>query len=196
MVADLRGNPNVEVISAELAAPATPADLEVARDLAGGELPAGTADFFGELNGFRLEWRHTVAAISKGDLSDRGLVNILPVTEIFGDWRGVTWFGPDDDEFRAVKPLDMFVPEACAAFVQPEGQPPAASIAYHYFGEECRDTGYTFDEYLERLLASRGFWYWIQALCPGLESSAEVTAFRQAMPQIFTDYDDELFHPQ
>ena len=196
MVGDLRQNPNIEVLTVEMAEPPSLDDIELARRLAGGELPPGVGDFFGEIGGFRLEWQHTVAVISHGDLSDHGLVNILPITEIFGDWRGVTWFGEDTAEFRAVKPFDMFVPEACAAFVKPEGEPPASSVAYHYFGEELHDTGYTFDEYLERLLASRGFWYWIQTLCPGLESSPEVTAFRQAMPQIFTDYDDRLFHPR
>ncbi len=195
MVDELRSNPSIEVISVTVAAPATSADLDAARALAGGTLPAGTEDFFSELNGFQLEWRHTVAAISHGDLSDHGMVNILPIGEIYGDWRGVTWFD-DDDELRAVKPFDMFVPEACAAFLQPDGEPPSDSVAYHYFGDEPRATGYTFDEYLERLLASRGFWYWIQTLCPGLESSTEVTAFRHVMPQIFPDYDDRLFHPR
>jgi hypothetical protein len=196
MVEELRGNPNIEVLTAEMAEPTSRDDIESARHLAGGELPPGVGDFFAEIGSFHLEWRHTLAAISHGDLSDHGVVNILPITEIFGDWRGVTWFGEDEDEFRAVKPFDMFVPEACTAFVQPEGEPPTPSVAYHYFGEELHDTGYTFDDYLERLLASRGFWYWIQTLCPGLESSAEVTAFRRAMPQIFTDYDDRLFQPR
>lgn len=195
MIDDLRTNPQVEMISVTLSPPATRADLDAAAELAGGMLPTGTEDFYSELDGVQLEWRHTVPAISKGDLSDHGLVNILPIREVFGDWRGVTWFGADNDEFRPVKPFDMFVPEACAAFIQPAGEPPAASVSYHYFGEELHVTGYTFDEYLVRLLASRGFWYWIQTLCPGLESSTEVTAFRQAMPQIFDDYDDRLFRP-
>jgi hypothetical protein len=87
----------------------------------------------------------------------------------------------------------MFVPEARAALIQRDGRPPADSVAYYYIGEELRDTGYTFEEYLERLLASRGFWYWIQTLGPGLEASAEVTGFRQAMPLILPDYDDSHF---
>jgi hypothetical protein len=196
MVGDLQRNPNVEVLVAEMTEPAAGEDILAARRLADGELPPGVEDFFSEIGGFRLEWRHTVADISHRDLSDHGVVNILPITEIFGDWRGVTWFGEDTDEFRAVKPFDMFVPEACAAFVQPEGEQPKSTVAYHYFGEELHDTRRTFDEYLVRLLASRGFWYWIQTLCPGLENSAEVTAFRQAMPRIFADYDDSLFQPR
>ncbi len=196
MVEDLERNPNVEVLSADVAAPAAADDVETARHLAGGALPTGVEDFFGEIGGFRLEWRHTIAGIRQGDLSDHGFVNLLPIREVFGDWRGVTWFGEQDSEFRAVKPFDMFVPEACAAFVQPEGGQPAGTVAYHYFGEELYDTGYAFDEYLVRLLASRGFWYWIQTLCAGLEASTEAEAFRRAMPLIFPDYDDSLFRPR
>lgn len=196
MVDDLRGNANIEVVSVEIAEPALTADIEAATELAGGALPGGVEDFYAELNGFRLDWRHTVAEVAHGDLSDHGLINILPIGEVFGEWRGVTWFGDDSDEFRPVKPFDMFVPEACAAFIQPAGQPPTGTVAYHYFGEELIDTGYSFEEYLERLIASRGFWYWIQALCADLQGSAEVTAFLRAMPLIFDDYDDQLFQPR
>lgn len=195
MVADLRLNPNVEITEVRVAQPAARAEVEEARTLAGGMLPAGVEEFYAQMNGFRLDWRHTVAEVSRGDLADHGLVNILPIGEVFGDWRGVTWFS-DDEEFRPVKPFDMFVPEACAAFIKPEGRPPASTVAYHYLGEELRDTGYSFDEYLDRLLASRGFWYWIQALCPDLQASAEVAAFRRVMPLIFDDYDDQLFQPR
>ena len=193
MTEDLDRNPNIEVLAVEIKPAASREDIETARRLAIGALPAGMEDFFAEMDGFRLDWRHTLADIAHGDLSDHGFVNILPIREVFGDWRGVTWSGEDDERFRAVKPVDMFVPEACAALIQRDGQPPADSIVYQYFGDEPRDTGYTFEEYLERLLASRGFWYWIQTLCPGLEASAEVTGFRRAMPLIFADYDDSLF---
>lgn len=195
MADDLRRNPRVELISAELSDPATESEIETARALAGGALPAGVEEFYRQLNGFRLEWRHVVAEISHGDLSDYGFVNILPITEVFSDWRGVTWFGDDSDEYRAVKPFDMFVPEACAAMIQPEGESPRGTVAYHYFGEELDDTGYSFDEYLERLLAARGFWYWIQALCADRQKSTAVTDFRRIMPLIFDDYDDRLFQP-
>jgi len=196
MVDDLRGNPNIEVISVEIGEPAPTAGLEAARALAHGALPAGVEDFYTELNGFTLEWRHSVDEVSHGDLSDHGLINILPIDEVFGDWHGVTWFSEDnDEEFRPVKPFDLFVPEACAAFIQPPGQPPAGTVAYHYFGEELIDTGYSFEEYLARLLAARGFWYWIQTLCADLHSEA-VISFRRAMPLIFDDYDDQLFQPR
>jgi hypothetical protein len=196
MIDDLRRNPNVRVATADMADPASSAEIEAATELAGGYLPAGVAEFYSQLNGIQLEWRHTVAKVRHGDESDKGLIDILPITEVFGDWEGVTWFGDDDDEYRSVKPFDMFVPEACTAFIQPPGKRPADTVAYHYFGEELHVTGYKFDEYLERLLASRGFWYWIQALCPDLQDSSEVADFRRAMPLIFDDYDDSLFQPR
>ncbi|MFC0597406.1 hypothetical protein [Streptomyces palmae] len=117
--------------------------------------------------------------------------------EVFGDWGGVTWFSSQGDQrFRGVKPFDMFVPESCAALLQPPGETPGDTVAYHSFGQEVHDTGYTFDEYLERLLAARGHWYWIQTLCPGKQHSIEVEAFRWNMPYIFPDYDDRLFRPR
>lgn len=195
MVDGLRDNPKVDVASVNVPRPASQQDIAAAARLAGGALPDGVAEFYAEMNGFKLDWRHTVAEVSQGDQSDHGLVNILPIGEVFGDWRGVTWFS-DDDEFRPVKPFDMFTPEACAAFIKPDGRPPAGTVAYHYFGEELHDTGYSFDEYLDRLLASRGFWYWVQALCRDLQASAEVTAFRRVMPLIFDDYDNQLFQPR
>ncbi|HET7018062.1 MAG TPA: hypothetical protein VFI65_29360 [Streptosporangiaceae bacterium] len=199
MVDDLEQNDNVTVLEVEMASPASREDIEAATGLAGGALPAGVADFYAELNGFNLEWRHTVAEVSQGNLADHGFVNILPIDEVFGDWEGVTWFGDSDDadnEYRPVKPFDMFVPEACAAFWQPPGKRPRRTVAYHYFGDELYDTGYAFDEYLERLLAARGFWYWIHTLCPDLQDSTEATGFRRAMPLIFDDYDDRLFQPK
>lgn len=196
MVAALRANPHVELLDATVGEPASDSDLDEALRLAGGVLPPGVEDFYREVGSFRLEWRHTVEAIRQGDLSDHGRVNILPVRKVFGDWEGVTWFAGGDQEFRDVRPFDMFVPEACAALLQPPGGRPGDTVAFHYFGEELHDTGCTFDAYLQRLLASRGYWYWIQTLCPGQEDSTEVVAFRRNMPQIFPDHDDSLFHPR
>lgn len=190
MIADLERNPRVQLVEADVAPPAPSSDIDSARGLAGGRLPDGVEDFYREVGAVRLTWRHTVPELLHGDLSDQGLVRILPLPEVFGDWQGVTWHSADDREYRDVKPFDMFVPEACAAFVPPRG-----TVHYHYFGEELYDTGYAFGAYLERLLASRGFWYWPQTLCRELQDSAEVAAFRRAMPVLFPGHDDALFRP-
>ncbi|MFJ8313245.1 MULTISPECIES: hypothetical protein [unclassified Streptomyces] len=196
MIEEIDQNPDLELIDSEVAAPASEADLAQARRLAHGELPAGLADFYQEVGSLRLEWRHTVADLRKGDLSDQGFINILPVTKVFGDWEGITYFPGQNEDFRAVKPFDMFVPEACAAFLQKPGGEPGDTVSYHYFGEELCDTRFTFAEYVERLLAARGYWYWLQTLCPGAEETSEVVAFRAKMPRLFRDYDDSLFHPR
>ncbi|MFD8787382.1 hypothetical protein [Kitasatospora sp. NPDC059599] len=190
MIADLERNPRVELLEATVAPPTPPSEIEHAVRLADGRLPAGVEAFYREVGAVRLRWRHTVPELRHGDLSDQGLVHLLPLGEVFGDWRGVTWHSPEDQEYRRVRPFDMFVPEACAALL-----PPLDSVHYHYFGEELYDTGYSFDAYLDRLLASRGYWYWPQTLCRELQDSTEVTAFRRAMPVLFADYDDALFQP-
>ncbi|MFJ4189309.1 hypothetical protein [Kitasatospora sp. NPDC089509] len=190
MIADLERNPRVELLEATLAPPTPPADLESAVRQADGRLPAGVEAFYREVGAVRVTWRHTVPELLNDDLSDQGLINLLPLHQVLGDWQGITWHSEEDQEFRAVRPFDRFTSEACAAFV-----PPRDSVHYHYLGEELHDTGYSFDAYLERLIASRGFWYWPQTLCPGLEKTEEVTAFRHVMPAVFPDYDDSLFHP-
>ncbi|MEV5281545.1 hypothetical protein [Streptomyces sp. NPDC051994] len=196
MIEEIDQSPHLDLIDSVVGDPASEADLTEASRLAQGHLPAGLADFYQEVGSLRLEWRHTVADIRKGNLSDQGFINILPVTQVFGDWEGITYFPGQNEDFRAVKPFDMFVPEACAAFIQKPGGEPGDTVSYHYFGEELCDTRFSFAEYLERLLASRGYWYWLQTLCPGAEESAEVSAFRQNMPRMFPDYDDALFHPR
>jgi hypothetical protein len=202
MVEDLERNPNVEVLDVVLHGPTAKEDIATATRLANGRLPAGVEEFYREVGSFRLEWRHAVAEIQAGDLSDEGMINILPVAEVFGDWVGATW-EPESEEFRPVKPFDMFVPEACAAFLLPEKteisdvfRRPGDSVAFHSFGAELCDTGYTFDEYLQRLLAARGYRYWLKTLCPGAQHSTETQDFRGRMPRIFPDHDDSLFHPK
>ena len=190
MISDLERNPRVELLEATVAPPTPPADLELALRLADGRFPAGVEAFYREVGAVRLTWRHTVPELLNHNLSDQGLINLLSLRQVLGDWEGIVWHSAQDQEFRAVRPLDRFVPEACAALV-----PPSDSVHYHYLGEELYDTGYSFDAYLERLIASRGFWYWPQTLCRGLEDSTEVTAFRRVMPTVFPDYDDTLFHP-
>ncbi|MEV0650810.1 hypothetical protein AB0I28_36710 [Phytomonospora sp. NPDC050363] len=185
MVAGLRDNPRVEVVSAAVGDPTSAADLASVERLA----PAGVLDFYRQVGSFSLEWRHTVAELSQGDLADQGFVNIIPITEVYGDWAGNVWFPGDDETFRDVKPFDAFVPEACAAFTDGD------TVVYHYYGEEVEDTGRTFAEWFELLLVSRGYWYWIQTLCAETAGSHEAEAFRRVMPQVFPGIDIAEFRP-
>ncbi|GIG68494.1 hypothetical protein [Phytomonospora endophytica] len=186
MVEGLRDNPRVEVVSARIGDPAGEADLSGVEKSA----PADVLDFYREVGSFSLEWRHTVAELAEGDLADQGYVNILPITEVYGDWAGNVWFPGEDETFREVKPFDAFVPEACAAFTD------GPHVAYHYYGEELEDTGRTFAEWFELLLVSRGYWYWIQTLCAETVDSHEAEAFRRVMPEVFPDVDLSAFRPR
>ena len=71
-----------------------------------------------------------------------------------------------------MRPFDIFTSEACGA-----------------------TTGHTAEAYPDRAIASRGLWMWLGALCPSLQDSREVADFRRVMPQLFDDYDDDLFRP-
>src|ERR1051326_2439329 len=124
MVEGLENNPNVRLIEVAFADPAADAEIEQARRLAGGSLPAGVEDFYREMNGFGLQWEHTVEPIKQRTDADRGFINLLPVARVFGDWEGSTWFEGFEggDKYKPVKPLDQFVPEACAAFFQESGR--------------------------------------------------------------------------
>lgn len=197
MITALERNERVAINSVAFKDPAHTDEIHSARQAAGGTLPAGVEGFFAEMNGFSLEWEHTIPSIKEHSDADKGLINILPIGEIFTDVPGRTWFdGSGGDIYRPIKPIDLFTSEACAAFYQPAGQSPEATICFHYFGEGTCKTGYTFVEYVERLLAARGFWYWIQTLCAETQDNPEVAAFRQKMPLIFDDYDDRLFQPR
>jgi hypothetical protein len=198
MVEGLRTNPRVRILEALLADPAAPAEIEQARDLAKGSLPAGVEELYRQMNGFRLRWEHCVERLRKHSDADRGFVNILPLLTVFGDWEGLTApaGSAGGDEHRPVKPVDDFIPEACAALYQEPGRAPRGTVYYHVYGKSLEDTAHTFPEYLERLLVSRGYFYWIQTLCPAHQASAAVKDFRHDMPLLFDDYDDALFHPK
>ena len=185
MVEGLRDNPRVEVVAAEIGDPATGAELSAAEKHA----PADVLDFYREVGTFSLEWRHTVAELAQGDLADQGLVNVIGVTEVYGDWSGNVWFPGEDETFREVNPFDAFVPEACAALTD------GPTVAYHYYGEELADTGRSFTEWFELLLEARGYWYWIQTLCAETADSHEAEAFRRVMPEVFPGIDLAGFRP-
>ncbi|KAJ5904647.1 uncharacterized protein N7473_001563 [Penicillium subrubescens] len=210
----LRQTPHIEVLEAEIGPPTNEEDIRFVLQRTKGQLPTGVENFYRALGWVRLEWRHTVKEIAARNMSDQGFVRILPLKEVFDEWEGIIWWGEsegesDDDvaerqEFRSVKPFDMFVPEACVAFLQPPprlgssskvwGQP-GEHVAFHYCGEELYKTRYSFDDYIDRLLASRGFWYWSMTLCTETQEAVETKDFRQKMPLLFEDYDDDLFQP-
>ncbi len=198
MIDDLQANPQVKILELTLNPPASSAEIETAIDRANGALPPGVAEFFGEMNGFHVLWEQQIESSQDESTAARGCINILPIGEVFRNWKGTTWFKGVEggDRFKGVKPLDLFAPEACAAFCQSSEDVPDGNIYFHYFGEELQNTYYSFLEYFDRVLAARGYWYWIASLCEECQENPEVIDFRTKMPLIFPDYQDELFYPK
>jgi hypothetical protein len=184
---ELRDDPRIDVLAVELPAPAGDAEIAAAASVLG-EASDALIRFYGELDGFSLRWQLR-------DAADRGTVELLPLAELVKDWRGVTWFG-DRDEYRGVRPWDFFAPEACAALVDAaDGGGLRGTVHYHYLGEVLCDTGHGIDAFLDRLIAARGYWYWVEALCPAMRSSPEAQRFLERMPELFDDFDARLFEP-
>jgi hypothetical protein len=207
MVESLRQHPNIRVTEAEIGPSAPQSEIDEARRYANGRLPSGVEEFYARVGSFRLEWELISPEMAINDIPVTGHIRILPILEIFGDnWRNITWFPlpdsvkhtPDDEwrlTFRNALPFDFFIPEACMCFIQEPAEMPEDYVAYHYFGEKLYKTCYTFGDYVERLLSSYGYWYWVETLCSESADSAQVDSFRANMPKIFAGYDDGLFQP-
>lgn len=163
----LRATPGFSISVYEIAPPVS--DEEISSVLAEvyGYLPAGTEEFYRELNGFDLEWEYASPG-SAGEPTDRGSIRFCTLAEVFAEGLGDTWFDDFEggDRFRNVKPFDLFVEEECAAFLQEPGEIPQDGVYFHYFGEETSPLNLTFSQYLEGTLASCGYLDWRMALTP------------------------------
>ncbi|MFC5449799.1 hypothetical protein [Paenibacillus aestuarii] len=195
MVDKLQADPRIRVTQAVFNPPAPLEDMEFAKEQCHGVLPEGCQSFYEAMNGLTIEWHmNEPNPIS----NDRGTIRILPIRQVFGSWQGATWFPEPrpDTKYQAVKPFDHFVTEACAAFKVRPQKPAESTVYFHYFGEASVNTRYSFTEYLERLLVSRGYWYWIQALSRETADNPEAKAFRQGASRLFDDYEDTWFVPK
>lgn len=190
MLSGLKRTPGIRMLRAEVAPPASTDALSTARNYAGYRVPPGVAEFYGELNGLSVEWESV-------DGQDRGVIALLPVERIFGNWKDAIWFDdfPGGDRFRNAKPFDFFQPEACAAFCQEPGDSAQEGVYFHVVGEELYATGYTFPQYIERMLVSRGYLYWQLTLCAETQTSPEVATFHTRMAHLFSDFSSDLFRP-
>lgn len=201
MMEALQQNPHIRIVQLTFQEPASSAQIEEARAFVCGTFPEGLEAFYREMNGFTLYWEPSSVEEAKSaaqpgcDYLAVGRINILPIQETFSNWEGNVWF--DDweggDLFKPVHPFDNFISEACTAFCLPESRPPENTVYYHYYGEELYNTAYTFVEYIERLLVSRGYRYWVMSLC---EDAHEADGFFTDMPRLFADFQPELFRPR
>lgn len=196
MVSRLKNVPQISVKHYYIGGPTCKSEIAQAKRFANGFLPAGVEEFYRQVDSFRLEWKYRLPP--DDDRVVMGGVNIRPITQVFGDnWRDITWHPLDDGveptaddewrfQFRKVLPFDVFEPEACGCFIQePDGRSvPEDCISYHYFGESLVRTRYTFSEYIERLLKSYGYWYWIRALFAGPERGGHLNDPRWFLEEI------------
>jgi hypothetical protein len=194
MVTELRAHPYIDVIDVNFGEPASVQELDEARRVAGGHLPAGVAEFYAEMNGFLLEWELTHEDLRRGDDSDRGAVDILTAAETWKDWDGLTW-KVDDYDGWGIRPLDFFAPEACAAFTQSTSGTVGLTVQYYTLGERLLDTGCGFKDFVDRLLVSRGAFYWIESLCLGADVSAAARDFHWRLSILFPDFPHSMFAP-
>jgi hypothetical protein len=190
----LKNNPAIDVIVCEFNSPATEEELDEARNHL--NLSPAFIDFYSQANGIQIQWeRRDQKEISNGGLA-AGYINLLPIQDIFGDWKDIIYFN-EDDIYKPLHPIDFFSDEACAALYLDGVDNPA--VYYHYLGEEMSPLGVDFAGYLELLLKSRGFWYWHKAIAqpeyfnPYAPISVEERNFREIMPQLFPDFDPSDF---
>lgn len=195
VVADLESRPDVfEVVAFEVRPPAPEEEIEAARSYGG--LTRDMEEFFRVANGFRLEWRHIGDDEGDDEEAARGCVDIRPLDEIFTDHEGSIYFA-DDDRFKPLHPLDLFTEEACCALYLDGAAEPR--VYYHYLGEEAATLELDFRGYLEKILRSRGFWYWPKSIAapeffnPYVPMSLEESRFRAVMPRLFADFSDREF---
>ncbi|MFE7584910.1 hypothetical protein ACFU5Y_25495 [Streptomyces gardneri] len=194
-IRELQTAPGISVRKYEVAAPAPRSIVDAVRTEAGGHLPAGVEDFYTQVNGLSLEWSY-LAPGSEGEPADQGSVNILPLENVFSDWKDAIWFDsfPGGDRFRAVKPFDLYIPEACAAFRQPLGEPAEDTLYFHYIGESLTELPLTFTQYVDQALNTCGYLGWHSLLSsntPG--SNLTLLRMRDIIPG-FTDHPFRRLH--
>jgi hypothetical protein len=206
VVLEVEAHPLLALERAAFGPPATPSALAEAAERAGGALPEGMEALYSLADGFSLAWQldaqaiyaagdpalvaafgEELEAVAAGRRDPFGLIELLPLSRVFGDWKDVVWFDFDgDDTYRRVKPFDFFVAEACAALYPVPGEAPGV----YFHSRAATPTGYSFAEYIELLSMSRGFWYWQKSLLGWVHPEAP---FFRAMPRLFPGFEPERF---
>ncbi|MBE9257576.1 hypothetical protein [Dolichospermum sp. LEGE 00246] len=194
MLKMLEEHPDINVVVCNFNPPATIEELNAAKRYF--NLTPAMIDFYSQANGIQICWeRKSNKKPPRGGLA-AGYINLLPVEEVFNDWKDIIYFSEADPQ-KPLHPLDFFIEEACAAFYLDGSDNP--KVYYHYCGEEMSSLGVDFEGYLKLLLKSRGFWYWHTAIAqpqyvnPYVPISVEESNFREIMPQLFPDFDASDF---
>ncbi len=140
---------------------------------------------------YLLKW--SAASVTDPDI--RGMVKILPLSQIIQDWEGIVYFSDTDkdDPIRNFYPVDFFVDEACVGIYA--GSDQTTSLYLYDFQEAPYRLDLDMEGYLKMILLSRGFFYWqdaIRAIRSGADNP-QSERFKKYMPELFPDFKFEDF---
>eukprot|EP00995_Heteronema_vittatum_P013241 NODE_932_length_1133_cov_212.978782_g645_i0.p1 GENE.NODE_932_length_1133_cov_212.978782_g645_i0~~NODE_932_length_1133_cov_212.978782_g645_i0.p1 ORF type:complete len:281 (+),score=48.44 NODE_932_length_1133_cov_212.978782_g645_i0:227-1069(+) len=181
MLDKLAARKDIEILRVGFGCPALPQEIAAASQAReDGRLPKGVGHFYDQLGKFELEWM----ASSVPGLGDvRGAVRIHSITEVFSDWKGVTWFEFDGgDTYAGVQPVDFFAAEQCVAF---RGD----KLYLHCIGESLWPLPLDFEQYVEIVLKTRGLPCWA-LLCDETRDTSEARECAAALAHLFPDVTD------
>lgn len=150
-------------------------------------------DFYNQMDGFRFAWN-----VTNDNPDDGGSIKILPAADSFIDGKDLVYFDhtPADSPLRDFYIVDFFVDEACVGVYR--GRPELPGMHYFEFENASYPLHVDFAGYLRLAGAAKGFRYWQKAILDHLNpsrtvESAETTAFKTMMPQLFADFDYDAF---
>lgn len=194
MTTALKAHPDIDVLSCRFNSPATEQEVNEARSKF--NLTPAMLDFYSEANGISIQWQRRWQKEPRGGGLVAGMIELLPIQDVFGDWKDNIYFG-EDDPCKLLHPLDYFMGNACAGLYLDGSDNP--EVYYYYRGEKMRPLNVDFEGYLQLLLKSRGFWYWPLAIAgpeevePSAPIPIEERNFREIMPQLFPDFNPSDF---
>lgn len=183
MFAELRATPGVTVEEAEIAPPDPEATAKW-KAVAGAEWPEGMSELYAEVGKVDLFWSL--------DGAEMGAIHIPAIGSVWDSegLEGDLWFGdqPENHPFRKMRPIDRFIPEACAVLYQ-------GKVAFHYCGEELTPLDLPFEDWLALLFRSRGVMYWLQELKGPRDGQTWVEDNIDKVAKLFPDYEPETMSP-
>lgn len=155
-----------------------------------------------ETNGYMTEWQSRPDG--SGRLMCRGRYELLPLEDIYGDWKDHVYFGFPEESPRLAnfKVIDLFTAEACVGLYHDAQQDPG--LYYHAVGEGTDPYPLHLDllGYLKLLRLSLGYRYWQLALLetlpndgrnPAYQLEAITPTFRRDMEAWVPEFDYAAF---
>jgi hypothetical protein len=142
---------------------------------------------------FKLSWK---LADDDSSIMFRGNIKILPIAEIFRDWKGILYFEdtPIDSDRRDFKIVDYFLNEyACGVYWGNK-----KDLTFYYAeldGSKPKSLDLDINGYIEMMILSKGYLHWQMAITDILygDGLANVDEFKEEMPKLFPGWTWEAF---